>query len=299
MSERGFKFIGTVVLLCMLVVNTVYGYGTENGTSNTQGTIVGENQPSLQDRDKLFLTVDQHGNLSSTNAIATAVMLSEVSASNMIAQALQKANEDGYAAATNLLNEVAASVSSSPIIFCSPEITSFIAATVFDEATSQLRVFKWEVKNEEKATKVVNGTEITCIKCVCGYMFTSDISAAIPIVRYSEEVEDFSASSAVTNYLAEALIDAPVAVTHDPYTTPDGLWTFTNFYEMNIWIPEDRVSGFFRIVVESTATDASGNTLDTVGVKGGYTGECNLGNFKLNCRGGYIMANETGYISAE
>lgn len=299
MSERGFKFIGTVVFLFMLVANTVYGYGTENGVSNTDGTIVEANKPILKERDKLFLTLDQNGALSSSEAIATIAQLSEVAASNLIAQALQKANEDGYAAATNLLDEVASSVSSSPIIFCSPEITSFVAATVFDEATSQLRIFKWEVKRDETATKVVNGAEIPCIKCVCGYMFTSDISAAIPIVRYSEEVEEFGSSSAVTNYLSEALIDAPVAITHDPYTTPDGLWTFTNFYEMNIWIPEDRVSGFFRIVVESTATDASGNTLDTVGVKGGYTGECNLRDFKLNCRGGYIMANGTGYISGE
>jgi hypothetical protein len=299
MKEKGFKYISVGFVLCMLVVSIGYGYGIENGISNTQGTIVEENQPSLKERDKMFLTIDQYGKLSSTNAIATAVQLAEVAASNMFARALQKANEDGYAAATNLLNEVAASVSSSPIIFCSPEITSFIAATVFDEATSQLRIFKWEVKNDEKAIKVVNGIEIPCIKCVCGYMFTSDISAAIPIVRYSEEVEEFNASSAVTNYLAEVLVESPIAVTQEPYTTPDGAWTFTNFYEMNIWIPEDRVSGFFRIVVESTATDATGNTLDTVGVKGGFTGECTISNFRLNCRGGYIMANDTGYISVE
>lgn len=271
--------------------------GVEDGEVNTEGITDIAEAPALDGSDKMILTVDQRGNLSSTNAVATSADLAAVAASNQLAIAIQQANNVGYSTATQLLFEVAASVASSPIVFCSAELSSFVAATVFDEATARLRVFEWKLEPDTAVkTLTINGnpTNIVCQKITCGYMFTSDIQTLQPLVRYVEHLDGSNPSE--WDYLNTELVTAPTVVTHEPYTDAAGT-TFSNFYRMGIWIPEDRVSGFFRVVVENSAADAAGNTLDTVGVTDGYTGIVTLGDITLNIRGGYIMATGTGQVT--
>lgn len=278
----------------------VMGDGVENGVANNEGVTVPATAPRLVGSDKLILTVDQYGNLSSTNAIATSADLAAISASNQLVAAVQRANEDGYRTATNLINEVASAVVSTPIIFCSAEISSFVAATVFDEATAQLRVFKWQVDDVVQTNSiVVNGvsTPVECKRITCGYMFTSDISSLSPKFKYVEHLDRDYYDRGEWDFLNDALVEAPVAVEHEQYVDAAGT-TFSNFYEVHLWIPTDRMSGFFRVVVENEPLSAEGNTIDTVGVKGGYTGVVTNGTMVLNIRGGYIMAAGTGQLTA-
>lgn len=271
--------------------------GIEDGNDNTDGVTVPEEAPVLNGSSKLILTVDQYGNLSSTNAIATSADLASVAASNQLAIAVQEANNEGYKVATNLINEVAASIASSPIVFCSAEISSFVAATVFDELTSKMRIFKWNVDNEvEDKTIVVDGgsSTIRCQRITCGYMFTSDISVLQPLVKYIEHLDGTPTGD--WNYLNEGLVGSATPVQHEIYTDAAGT-QFTDFYEIQIWVPADRVSGFFRIVVQNEAPDVDGNTLDTVGVKDGYTGVVTNGTMVLNIKGGYIMKTGTEQVT--
>ena len=267
--------------------------GTEDGKANTDGVTVPEEAPALEGSSKLILTVDQYGNLSSTNAIATSADLAVVAASNQLAMAVQEANNEGYKMATNLINEVAASIASSPIVFCSAEISSFVAATVFDELTSKMRIFKWEIDDiVEDKTIVVDGdsTTIRCKRITCGYMFTSDISVLQPLVKYIEHLDGTPSDN--WNFLNEGLVGSATPVQHETYIDAAGT-QFTDFYEIHIWVPEDRVAGFFRVVVQNEAPDVDGNTLDTVGVKDGYTGVVTNGTMVLNIKGGYIMKTGT------
>ena len=271
-----------------------YADGIEDGSQNTDGVTVPSEQPVLEGADKIILTVDQYGNPSSTNAIAMSADLAAISASNRLAMAIQDANADGYRTATNLMNEVAKAVATSPIIFSSVEITSFVAATVFDDATSKMRIFKWIVENSVTDTKsiVINGTptDVECIRITCGYMFTSDISTLSPVVKYSDHMENSPSDD--WNFLNAGLVEAPTVVVHEPFVDGAGN-RFTDFYEMHFWVPADRAAGFFRVVVENSTASAEGNTLDTVGVKDGYTAVVTNGTMVLNIKGGYIMANGT------
>lgn len=271
--------------------------GVEDGASNTEGVTVPEEAPVLTGSSKIILTVDQYGNLSSTNAIATSADLAAISASNQLAFAVQEANADGYRTATNLINEVAMSVASSPIIFSSAEVSSFVAATVFDELTSAMRIFQWDVEQSVTATKniVVNGvpTSIECIRITCGYMFTTDISVLQPVVKYIEHLD--GTPSEDWAYLNEGLVEAPTTVAHDPIEKDGHI--FTDFYQMHIWVPSNRAAGFFRVVVQNSAASAEGNTLDTVGVTDGYTGVVTNGTMVLNIKGGYIMKTGTGLLT--
>lgn len=271
--------------------------GVEDGAGNTEGVTVPEEAPVLTGSSKIILTVDQYGNLSSTNAIATSADLAAISASNQLAFAVQEANADGYRTATNLINEVAMSVASSPIIFSSAEVSSFVAATVFDELTSAMRIFQWDVEQSVTATKniVVNGvpTSIECIRITCGYMFTTDISVLQPVVKYIEHLD--GTPSEDWAYLNEGLVEAPTTVAHDPIEKDGHI--FTDFYQMHIWVPSNRAAGFFRVVVQNSAASAEGNTLDTVGVTDGYTGVVTNGTMVLNIKGGYIMKTGTGPLT--
>ena len=295
------KFLSVATFVGLFSAVSVFGDGIEDAVRDTDGVTDVSETPTMTGSDKIILTVDQRGNLSSTNAIATAADLATVAASNALALAIQDANATGYQTATNLLNEVAASVASSPIVFCSAELTSFVAATVFDEATSKLRIFEWAVDQGVTATKtlVVNGvsTNVVCQRITCGYMFTSDIQSIQPLVRYVEHLEN-SGDPSTWNYLNADLVTSPTVVTHASYTDSAGT-TFTNFYRIYIWIPADRATGFFRVVVENSVVAGDGSTLDTVGVVDGYTGTVTYGTIQLNIKGGYILATGTGQVSNE
>ena len=270
--------------------------GVENGVQNTDGVTDPTEAPSLSGLSKLILTVDQYGNLSSTNAIATSADLAAVSASNQLAVAVQEANAEGYRVATNLINEVAMSISSSPIIFSSAQVSSFVAATVFDELTSALRVFQWDIESNVIETKniVVNGSPVSvdCIRITCGYMFTSDISVLQPVVKYIEHLDGTPPENWA--YLNDGLVETATTISHSPIEVDGHI--FTDFYQMHIWVPSNRASGFFRVVVQNEAASAEGNTIDTVGVTDGYTGTVTNGTMVLNIKGGYIMATGTGQL---
>ena len=276
-----------------LVSAPSFAEGVEDGVENDDGITNIARIPTLEGRSKIILTVDQRGNLSSTNAVATAAQLATIAASNNMLVAIQEANEAGYATATNLLNEVAAAVASSPIIFCSAELTSFVAATVFDEATAKLRIFEWNVEQDVTETLNIDGVNTLCCRITCGYMFPEPIDSCQPIVRYVEHLEgatnDWDVLSAVQ-------VGQPSTVTHESYTDSAGT-TFTSFYRMYIWVPQTYASGFFRVVVEADAPEGTGNTIDTVGVKDGFTGVVTNGTMVFNIKGGYILQSGTGQLT--
>ena len=285
LSAAAFLLCGTLLVS--------FADGVENGEQNTDGVTDPTEAPVLTGSSKLILTVDQYGNLSSTNAIATSADLAAISASNQLAVAVQEANAEGYRVATNLINEVAMAVATSPIIFSSAQVSSFVAATVFDELTSALRVFQWDVETGVTETKniIVNGapTSVDCIRITCGYMFTSDISVLQPVVKYIEHLDGTPSENWA--YLNDGLVESATTIAHDPIEIDGHI--FTDFYQIHIWVPANRASGFFRVVVQNEAASAEGNTLDTVGITGGYTGTVTNGTMVLNIKGGYVMANGT------
>ena len=286
--------VATLCIGTVLIVASSLGEGVMNGVENDDGITNIASTPTLEGKSKIVLTVDQRGNLSSTAAVATSADMAAIAASNQLAVAIQQANQEGYATATNLLNEVAASVASSPVIFCSPELTSFVAATAIDEATDKIRIFEWDLDKSTTSTININNVPTQCFKITCGYMFTKEIDSCQPLVSYVEHLEG---ATNTWDYLPEVQVGTPVTVAHDSYTDPNTETTFTNFYRMNIWIPVSKAAGFYQVVVSGDVPDGEGNTIDTVGVKDGYTGVVTNGTIVLNIRGGYIMQSGTGQLT--
>ena len=79
------------------------------------------------------LFVDQDGNVSSTNALATQAELAAVAQSNNLIRAEQAAVADGYNTATQLLSLAAQSITTIPTVYQSVEFVGFEAAIQFSE----------------------------------------------------------------------------------------------------------------------------------------------------------------------
>ena len=293
------KLLFTIATACALA-STGFCDGSENGYPIYDGVVHTEKYPSLAQYDKTLLYADQYGNLSSTNAIATSAEIAAVSASNVVAQGIQRANAEGYATATNLMTQIANSLANSPIVFACLELASFTGAITFDVETSKCTIFAWNIDNGVTEMKTVGANTFECTRITCGYAFTSNIDGLKPLIPYCEQLDAenvvSTANEANWEFLNDALVDAPVPVEGTPYTAQDGT-RFTNFYEIHLWIPTDRISGFFRISCKPEIIEGDGNVLDTVGVVGGATGTVTNGTVVLNMKGGYIMQNGTEQLT--
>lgn len=239
--------------------------------------------------------VDQDGRVSVTNAMATQADMAAQSAAVEIALAKQQANATGYAAATQLLTEVANSISAgSPVVYYSLELVSFEAAAVFDEATSNVRIFGYEVTGETGA-KTVGGTSYPCVKTVISFIFhstdggTLDLQGVKPLVPYNETLDGTPSSE--WDFLDDALVGTPVA--HSDTVTVDGR-SYANYYTMDVWLPAARTNGFMKVRVPNDAAAGDGNTMDTPGDAGGWNGTLTFGTNVLDVVNGRIMAPAGG-----
>ena len=245
----------------------------------------------LSENDHRVAWVDQDGNVSVTNALATQADMAALSMSNSIAQAKQAANAAGYNAATQLLTEVANSIAAgTPMVFYSVELVSFEAAAVFDEATSNVRISSYRITNETETR-----LGVTCVKTVMSFVFfstngqTIDLQGVKPLVPYSQTLN--GAPVAEWNFLDDALVDTPVAQTGT--VTIDGR-SYSNYYTMDVWLPEDRATGFVKVRVPNDAAIGEGNTMNTPGDFGGWNGTLVFGTNRLAVVNGRIMAPTEG-----
>ena len=122
-----------------------------------------------------ILTVDQDGNVSSTNALATAAQLAAVAQSNELIRVQQQASADGYNTATGLLAMAAASITTTPVVYQSLEFTGFEASVSFPE-DAQVYTTQIDVKDE---TSTVDGTVMR--KVSLDFAFTENLHSVIEI----------------------------------------------------------------------------------------------------------------------
>ena len=142
--------------------------------------------PELGENDHRVVFVDQNNVPSVTNALATQAQMAAEAAKVELALAKQEANEAGYAAATNLLGQVAASIGAQhTVVFYSVELVSFAAAVVFDEATAKVKI-----TGIETTTDTATKADQLCQKIVLYFAFTDDMQETVPYVEYSETLQD-------------------------------------------------------------------------------------------------------------
>lgn len=228
-----------------------------------------------------ILTVDQDGNVSSTNALATAAQLAAVAQSNELIKVQQQASADGYNTATGLLAMAAASITTTPVVYQSLEFTGFEASVSFPE-DAQVYTTQIDVKDE---TSTVDGTVMR--KISLDFAFTENLQTVKPYVQYAAQLEG-AGPKADWNCLSDELVSDPVLLSGS-YTDAGGN-VYNNRYTIDAWVPYDYARGFFGVLIPNHAADATGAVMDMPGVKNGISGDILWGNATITYKGGYAIA---------
>ena len=221
------------------------------------------------------LYVDQDGNVSSTNALATQAELAAVAQSNALIRAEQAAAADGYNAATQLLSLAAASIISTPVVSMSPEVVGFEAAVTFRDDS---KVYITDI-----AIGVESGG---LLPVTIDFAFQEQLQTVKPNIEYISSLDGGTARGE-WDFIADANVSAPVA---KPGTYTDaGGNSYANLYSITATVPSNLASGFFGIWIPNDAASSDGSVMDMPGIAGGYTGTQSWGGHTLTFRGGYLV----------
>ena len=224
------------------------------------------------------LYVDQDGNVSSTNALATQADMAAVSATNALIQAKMEAVADGYSTATQLLTMAAQSVVMNPVVYASLEFVGFEAAVTFDP-NSKVYVTGLTPTGE---SLTVNGT--SCRKVVLDFGFQESLQTVKPWIEYSLQLD--GAPRAEWDFLADDYVATPVSKAG---TFEVGGDLYSHLYSVDLAVPADAASGFFAVTIPNDAASSDGSVMDMPGMKDGYTGTQTWGGHTLTFKGGYLV----------
>lgn len=224
------------------------------------------------------LYVDQDGNVSSTNALATQADMAAVSATNALIQAKMEAVADGYSTATQLLTMAAQSVVMNPVVYASLEFVGFEAAVTFDP-NSKVYVTGLTPTGE---SLTVNGT--SCRKVVLDFGFQESLQTVKPWIEYSLQLD--GAPRAEWDFLADDYVATPVSKAG---TFEVGGDLYSHLYSVDLAVPADAASGFFAVTIPNDAASSDGSVMDMPGMKDGYTGTQEWGGHTLTFKGGYLV----------
>ena len=218
------------------------------------------------------LFVNEYGAVSSTNAMVTQAQISAVAASNQLVLAQMEAAEAGYQAALALLQQVAQSMATTPIVFYGVEVVGFDTAVVFGDDAA-LMVCKWE-RTGVVENKVVDGVTIQCEKHVLGIAFNKELQGVQPLIAYNTNVVE----KAEWDNLHESLVSTP---TLRPGSWYDGANNeYNNLYDMDVWVPT-RSTGFCFVRLPNDAAAGDGSVMEFSGAAGGYNGEMQIGTNRI------------------
>ena len=221
------------------------------------------------------LYVDQDGNVSSTNALATQAELAAVAESNAIVRAEQAAAADGYNTATQLLSLAAASIISTPVVYMSPEVVGFEAAVTFRDDS---KVYVTGISIGEASGGLLPVT--------LDFAFQESLQSVKPNVEYISSLDGGTARGE-WDFVADAYVSDPVARSGS-YTDSGGN-VYANLYSITANVPSGLGSGFFGIWIPNDAASSDGSVMDMPGIAGGYTGTLSWGGHTLTFKGGYLV----------
>lgn len=221
-----------------------------------------------------YLTVDQDGNLSHSNIVATVADIALSAAKAELAEAKAAAAASSAADATNALNAVAQELSSRELVIYRQGYISAFDSTVFLSAncTCMITGVKPGAGISEDGT--LSCTEIT-------YALTENASGIVPVVRYNDSVttprSDWGAANAT---------ETPTPVPGQ-FVSSDGT-VFGFQYKIRVWTPVGD-TGFYFIQINPGDPLGNGYTFDIAGgIKDGITKTITIDGLVITISGGLV-----------
>lgn len=203
----------------------------------------------------LDLMVDEHGNLNSTNAVATVADLSSAAASALLAEAKAEAASSAAARGTNMVAAVANAIAASELaVYVRGNVSAFEAAVLFGP-DDRIEIYGFDVE------RAADGTAEVSVR----WFSTVPIGSSDVGLKWADSLA-LSTSGTSTVYRT-IMADSNVPLGQQVV----GGNTYENAYLMTKAMPALPQS-FFRVWLEPDAPSGDGSTMEISGVKGGYTG---------------------------
>lgn len=221
-----------------------------------------------------YLTVDQDGNLSHSNIVATVSDIAISAAKAELAETKAAAAASSAAQATNALNTVAQELSSRELVIYRQGYISAFDSTVFLSANCTCMITGVRPGAAISEDGTLSCTEIT-------YALTENASGIVPVVKYNDSI-----STPKSDWGAANATESPVPVSGQ-FTSSDGT-VFGFQYKIRVWTPVGD-TGFYFIQINPGDPLGSGYTFDIAGgIKDGITKTVTVDGLVITISGGLI-----------
>lgn len=221
-----------------------------------------------------YLTVDQDGNLSHSNIVATVSDIATSAARVEVADAKATAAAAAAAEATNALTTVAQELSDRELVIYRQGYISAFDSTVFLSANCTCMITAVRPGVALSANEDMVCTEID-------YGLTENASGIVPVVKYSDSV-----ATPKTDWGAAPAIEGPTALSGS-FTARDGT-SYNYLYRVRVWTPVGD-TGFYFIQITPGDPLGSGYTFEiSGGIKDGITRTVTFDGLTLTINGGLI-----------
>jgi len=228
--------------------------------------------------DVQYVTVDEHGNVSPSNVLATAAQAAEVEARLLLAEASATAQTNAYMQATEAVNEIARAITDQQVTIYQSDYVYSFGEVVSVSTNCKCRIYRFDA---HAASDTRDGIQYWRNDVYFG--FTEDIGSLVPLAWLKSSLSgdlDWD----------EALADPVEAQTYS--FERDGE-TYGHCYLLKVYIPKAWDAAFIKVFTEITSASGDGSHVDFIGgAANGYNGVVDFGGQTITVKGGFLMAPE-------
>ena len=226
--------------------------------------------------DVQYVTVDEMGNVTPSNVLATAAMAAEVEAKVLLAEASAAAQTNAYMQATEAVNEIARALTDRQVTIYQDDYVYSFGEVVSVSTNCKCRVYRFDAKVAEST---VGGVQYERSDVYFG--FTEDIGSLSPVAWLKSTLStdlDWD----------EALVDE---IQPQQYSFERDGESYSHCYLLRVYVPKAWNAAFIKVFTEVTSGTGDGSHIDFIGgAAGGYNGVVDFGGQTLQVKGGFIMA---------
>lgn len=222
-----------------------------------------------------YLTVDQHGNLSQSNAVASIHAVADAAAQAEVASSKAQAAATAASLATNTLSGIVQDISDRDLVIYQRGYTTAFDKTVFLSPDAQLFM-------SGITPNVGLSQDGTMVSTRIDYACTESAADVVPIVKYSDSFSDPSEDWTSISF------DGPTA--GSPYTDPGTGQVYGYGYTLTAWSPVTD-SGFYRLVINPDDVVGPSYVFDiSGGITGGATKTVDWDGLSIRIVGGLVTS---------
>lgn len=230
--------------------------------------------------DWQYVTVNERGEVSPSNVLATAALAAEVEAKLLMAKQAAEVQSNAYETAKTEVNRIAEAIANAQVTIYQDDYVYSFGEVVSVSTNCLCRVYRFDA---DVGTTTVDGTRYRMSDVYFG--FTEDIGTLNPVALLKSSLAENSLD------WDEALVDDPEPI--PGYSFESNGDVYGNCYRTRVYVPLSWNAAFIKIFTKITGATGDGSVVDiSGGVAGGLTATVTVGDRRIDFVGGFAMAPE-------